>query len=226
MNYNIITDPAKFNEFIGTLPDLLPHEVFYFCLFGRHKYDPAFPNTKDSGQLARLIARNKEELAEKTQRLEVPFGSYTRDGVHASQNALALYMALNPRSLIKANKGMLTELANRFAEGHTDFNPVSLAHTQIHHAVDRKLYVDFDYDDVEPNEHLPRIKEILPDSEMYRILKTRGGFHLLIDLPKVKTLKTAWHPALAKLPKCDVKGSNTLTPVPGCTQGGFTPYFL
>jgi hypothetical protein len=223
--YNIITDPVKFNEFVEFLPDLLPHEVFYFCLFGRHKYDPAFPNTKDSGQLARLTARNKPELIEKVKRLEVPVGAYSRDGIVASNNALALYIALNPRNLIKANKGILVEVATRFAEGHTDFNPVSIAHTQIHHAIDRKLFVDFDFDDVEPSEHLPKIKEILPDG-MYRVLKTRGGFHLLIDLDKARTLKTQWYPNLAKLPKCDVKGSNTLTPVPGCIQGGFTPYFL
>jgi hypothetical protein len=147
MNYNVIADPAKFNEFVEFLPELLSHEVYYFCLFGRHKYDPAFPNTKDSGQLARLTARNKEDLIEKVKRLEVPIGAYSRDGIVASNNALALYIALNPRNLIKANKGILVEVATRFAEGHTDFNPVSVAHTQIHHATDRKLFVDFDFDD-------------------------------------------------------------------------------
>lgn len=223
-HYKIITDYIVLTKFIESLPELMPHEVYYFCLFGRHKYDKAFPNTRDSGQLARLIARDKSEFLNKLQRLETPLGSYARNGIAASQEAIAVYMAMNPRSLIKANQALLVELAKRFAAGETDFNPITLANTEIHRATDRKFIVDFDFDDVEPAEHLPQIQAALPDGS-YRILKTRGGFHLLVELDKVNGLRT-WHKTIAGLPKCDVRGSNTLTPIPGCTQGGFTPHFL
>lgn len=225
-NYKIIIDEPKLDDFIAGLPDIRPYEVWYVCLFGRHKYDQSFPNTKDAGQLARVLARSHEELKEKLRRLEVPLGSYSRDGAVASQDCLAVYMALNPRSLIRANKALLIELAGRFAGGHTDFNPVSLSTTCVHRAIDRKFYVDFDFDDADPADHLPRIREVLPDQEMYRVLRTRGGFHLLVLLEKIRGLKSQWHPALSKMPGCDVRGSDTLTPVPGCTQGGFVPYFM
>lgn len=225
MTYKIITDEAKLAEFIAILPDLLEHEVYYLCLFGRHKYDKEFPNTRDSGQLARVVANSKPVLLEKIRRLETPDGSYTRNDIAASQEALGTYIALNPKSLIRANKGLLQELAKRFAQGEINFNPITLANTEIHRANDRKFFVDFDFDDVEPHEHLPQIQAALPDPAMYRILKTRGGFHLIVELEKVKKLKS-WHVDICKLPKCDVRGSNTLTPIPGCTQGGFTPYFL
>lgn len=225
-NYRIITDEPKLTAFVDSLPELLPHEVWYLCLFGRHKYDPAFPNTKDSGQLARVVARSKAEMIEKLRRLEAPIGRYTRDGAVASQEALAAYIGLNPRSLVKANQGLLIELATRFAAGQTDFNPVSLA-TQIHHAMDRKFYVDFDYDDADPRDYIAQIRTILPDQGMYRILKTRGGFHLIVELSKIRDLKTQWHPSLTKLPNCDVhRGSKGLIPIPGCVQGGFTPFFF
>lgn len=224
MNYNIITDENKLDEFIAFLPETSDTEVYYLCLFGRHKYCPSFPNTKDSGQLAR-IASKKKDLKEKIRRLETPLGSYTRDGIIAPQEAIATYIGLNPRSLVKANKGLLRELADRFANGDTSFNPITLATTEVHRATDRKFFVDFDYDETEPEEHLPVINNTLP-KDAYKILKTRGGFHLIVELAKVKTLKTNWYITLAQLPKCDVKGAANLTPVAGCTQGGFTPYFV
>jgi hypothetical protein len=226
VNYKIILDEAELDSFIQSLPKLLPHEVWYFCLFGRHKYDSSFPNTRDSGQLIRSVARNREELKEKIKRMEVPVGSLSRDGAVATQQCLAAYIAVNPRSLIKANKGMLMETAKRFTEGQLDFNPISLSTTEIHRAVDRKFYVDFDYDGSDLEYVKDGIKLMLPDPSHYRILKTRGGFHLLVDLSKVKEFVHDWYQILSGLPGCDVKGSNTLTPIPGCTQGGFVPYFV
>jgi len=225
MNYKIITDEQKLDEFISFLPDIEDTEVYYLCLFGRHKYAAEFPNTKDSGQLARIASR-KGDLKEKIRRLETPVGSYSRDGAVAPQEALAVYIGLNPRSLAKANKKLLIELATRISEGDLNFYPISAATTEIHRATSRKFFVDFDYDHVDPVEQLPKIKEILPDGA-YKVLKTRGGFHLIVELAKMNTPKRKdWHKQLASLPNCDVRGTNNLTPVPGCTQGGFTPYFL
>lgn len=223
-HYKIVTDEAKLDEFIGLLPDLTDTEVYYFALFGRHKYAAEFPGTRDSNQLARVASR-KQDLKEKIRRLEVPVGSYSRDGAVAPQEALAVYIGLNPRSLVKASKNLLITLATRIAQGDINFNPVSAATTEVHRATGRKFFVDFDYDDVEPADYLPRIGDILP-SGAYRVLKTRGGFHLLVELAKIKDVKGNWHKALSALPKCDVRGTNCLTPVPGCTQGNFTPYFL
>jgi len=223
-HHKIINDEGKLDAFIATLPEITDTEVYYFTLFGRHKYAAEFPNAKDSGQLARIASR-KADLKTKIHRLEAPIGAYQRDGVIAPQEALALYIGLNPRSLVKANRNLLVTLATRISEGDLSFNPITVATTEIHRAVSRKFYVDFDFDEVEPAEHLPRIKEILPDGA-YRVLKTRGGFHLIVELEKVKTVKGNWHKALSALPKCDIRGANNLTPVPGCTQGGFTPYFV
>lgn len=226
MNYKIITDESELDSFISYLPDLEDNEVFYLCLFGRHKYDPSFPTSKDSGQLNRVIARNKRELKEKIRRMECPIGSYSRDGIMASQECLALYLAPNPRSLLKANKGLIVELATRFANGELEFNPISLATTEVHKAVGRKFFVDFDFDNVEFKDYKEKIKEILPDPSMYLVIETRGGFHLLVILEKIKNLKNSWYPVIAKLSACDVRGSEMLVPVPGTIQGGFTPRVL
>ena len=223
-HYKIITDEAKLDEFISFLPDIEDTEIYYLCLFGRHKYAKEFPNTKDSGQLARFVSR-KSDLKEKIKRLESPLNSYSRDGIIAPQEALAVYIGLNPRSLIKANKKLLVELATRIAEGDVSFNPISAATTEIHRATSRKFFVDFDYDDAEPADHRSTIESVLPQAA-YRILKTRGGFHLIVELSKINGAFKEWHKTLASLPNCDVRGTNNLTPVPGCVQGGFTPHFV
>jgi hypothetical protein len=213
MNYKIIEDEKKLDEFLALLPDTNENEVYYLCLFCRHKYAASFPNTRDSGQLARITARNKAEVKEKIRRMECPVGSYSRDGVVA------------PRSLVKANKWLLVEMAKRAADGNMEFNPLTLATTAIHNAGDRKFFVDFDFDDVDPADHRKWIQHALPNPASYKILKTRGGFHLLVLLEHVKGNKK-WYPTVAQLPKCDVRGADTLTPVAGCVQGGFVPHFV
>lgn len=219
MQYKVLLNETKLDNFINFLPDLEANEVYYLSLFARHKYSLSMPNLKDN-QLARFTS-SKETLKEHVLRLECSFGGYKRDGIDVPQEALALYIALNPRNIVKANKELLVELAKCFADGKADFNPLSIARTAVHHATNRKVFVDFDYDFIEPETHLPAIKEALPDNA-FKILKTRGGFHVLVLLANAP--KTNWFKALGNLEGCDVKGSNTLIPVPGCTQGGFCPY--
>lgn len=218
-HYQILIDEKIFDEFLHFMPDLEENEVYYLSLFGRHKYCNDVSNKKDN-QVARFTS-SKRDLKEKVIRLQCPIGGYKRDGVAIPQESLALYITLNPRNLIKANKYLLVELAKKISDGDNTFNPLTLAKTAIHHAVDRKLFVSFDYDNIDPAELLPSIKTILP-SNGFGVLKTRGGFHLLVTLANAP--KTNWYQALASLKGCDVRGSNTLIPVPGCTQGGFAPY--
>lgn len=222
MNYKILQDEQKFAEFFNLLPSLEENEVYYVALFGRHKYCTTLPNMRDN-QLVRFTS-NKEDLKEKIIRLECPIGGYKRDGDDVPQEALALYISLNPRNLVKANKTLLMELAKCIVDGKMSMNPLSLARTAVHNATDRKCFVDFDYDFIEPGQHLPAIKAILPENA-FRILKTRGGFHLLVSLADVPK-KGDWFKKLAALDGCDVKGGNNVVPVAGCTQGDFVPYLI
>ena len=224
MQHKILLDERNFDEFVNFLPDLEENEVYYLSLFARHKYCKSLPNLRDN-QLVRFTS-SKIDLKEKVLRLECSFGGYKRDGIDVPQEAIALYIAPNPRNIVKANKDLLVELATKFANGETAFNPLSLARTAIHNATKRKVFVDFDYDFIDPQTHLPEIKKVLPDNA-YRIITTRGGFHLLVILantPKDNWASTEWFKTLTALKGCDVKGSSALLPVPGCTQGGFCPY--
>lgn len=229
-NYQIIFDEAELHKFIEFLPDTGPNEVFYLCLFGRHKYCEAFPNIHDAAQFARVVAR-KSELKEKIRRMETPLGSYTRNGIVGPQECLALYIGLNPRNLAKASKNLLVELAKHIAEGNLNFNPISMATTEVHRATDKKYYIDFDFDKTSFFDLVPKIEEILPKC-CYHILQTRGGFHLIVniatasELARGNVIPNDWYKQMTAIDACDVSGSNNLTPVPGCTQGGFVPKMI
>lgn len=131
-------------------------------------------------------------------------------------------MCLNPRSLLKANKNLLITLATKIAEGDFTRNPLSLAYSEIHNAAGKKHFVSFDFDAQYNDEYKKQINNIL---KSHKILITRGGFHTIVSISK-NTLNNNWYKAMAALPECDVKGSDMLSPVPGCTQGGFCPFFL
>ena len=225
MNYEIIKDEAKLDSFIAMLPDTLEDEVFYLSLFGRRKWCEAFPNMRDEKQISRFTAR-KDEIKEKIARLACPLGTYMWQGMPIPQEAIGMYIALNPKNLRRANKNLLIEMAKKIASGETNFNPIGLATTEIHKAGDRKFFVDFDFDGVNPEDYVKMVGEILPVGS-FELMKTRGGFHLLVKLDKVKGHPNKkWYQQLSALYGIDVRGTGTLTPVAGCCQGGFTPYFL
>lgn len=222
MQHKILIDKEAFHEFVNLLPDLQENEVFFLALMARHKYVPAVPNVKDN-QLARFAVTHKDQLEEYILRMECTIGGYQRGGQVMPQEALAVYIGPNPRDVIKANKELLVEIATAFAEGRATMNPMTLARTAIHRAIGRKVFVDFDYDFEDYQTHLPKIREILPENA-FRILKTRGGFHLLVLLDNAP--RNDWFRKLRELAGCDVKGANTMIPVAGCTQGDFVPFLI
>lgn len=233
-NYKIVLNKKEVEDFIQFLPNLLPNEVFYLTLFARPKYIPdnkkneiKLANNKNSNCLNRILIKEKEKLIDNLYRLETPIESYSRNKISIPQEVLAVYITLNPRSLNKANKNIIKEMIDRFTKNDFDFDPITIAKTEIHKAVGRKFFLDFDFD-IENNlinKHINEINNILP-SNSYKILKTRGGFHLIVILEEAKKLDFNWYTQITKLENCDVRGSNTMCPIPGCIQGDFSPYFL
>lgn len=223
MNYRIIEDEERLKEFIKWLPDLLAHETYYVCLFARKKYVPNSDLKSDKSQLKRFTT-SKELLLDKLKQLECEVGSYKKGNVVIPQEALAVYINPNPRSLEKAGKQSLIELAKLVTESYNGYNPHQVALDQIQVAYSRKVFYDFDFDFVSPLEILDQIQNKI-NREALHIVNTRGGFHLLVELNKVHPqYKKTWHQSIANLSGCDVRGDNLL-PVPGCVQGNFVPYF-
>jgi len=223
MNYQIIADEQKFREFIDWLPELKENEQYYVTLFARKKYLQALKS--DKSQLKRFTSK-KEYLFDKVRQLECAIGSYTQDGISIPQEALALYITINPRDLTKAGLNLMVKIAQLTRDAQTYYNPHQEALSQIQTSCTRKIYYDLDIDENDESkldEILSNIKTNI-NEDCLKIIRTRGGVHCLVELQKIDgKFKSSWYKNIAKFG--DVCGDN-LIPVPGTFQGGFIPKLI
>lgn len=233
MNYKIIQNEKIFKDFIEGLPDCKPNEQYYVSLLARNKYLKDKTTLPAKVQLKRLTA-SKDYLYQKVKQLEVEVGAYQNKGNPIPQESLALYISVNPRDLIKATANSLKLFVDLITKEYNGYNPHSeiLSQIQSKKASGKKHFTAFDFDGVDVYSVLEQIKDKI-NIDALHILKTRGGFHLLVELEKIKPEFKTWYQAISKVEGCDVKGSekeddndDSLMPVPGCTQGGFIPHFL
>lgn len=234
-NYVVIVDKPKLIEFIRWLPDLKEDEVYYLCLFGRSKYieDRSLHHVRsDKAQLKRFVS-NKERLLQKIMQLECPLESYIQRTTVIPQEALALYITINPRSLTDATFSSMEKFLKLIKHPYNGYNPEAEVMSEIQKSRSRKIFKDFDFDgELTPEEIKQEIleKDILNLSAL-KFLKTRGGFHLLVELKKCeKKYEKSWNQKLCDLQEkySSDKENNgdIMIPVPGTYQGGFCPYFI
>jgi len=226
MNYKIIFDENELKKFISWLPSLEFGEKFYCCLFARKKYCKNIKYIKsDKCQMKRFTA-DKDSLFNKIRQLECPLGSYVqKGGIEIPQESLALYINPNPRSFEKGAKQTLIQLANLITKPYTGYNPYQEAMSFVQKSWSRKIYFDLDFDDIYPESIFRDICKGI-NRNCLTILKTRGGFHLLIKLAEIEEqYKKSWYKYLTNNFNIDVKGDN-LIPIPGCCQGGVSPKII
>lgn len=227
MNYKIIKDEKLLKEFIEWLPELAPTEKYYLCLFARNKYCKELVHIKsDKAQLKRFVT-DKDRMFKKIQQLQIEKGTYFQKEVPVPEQALALYITPNPRNMWNASVNTMVKLAQAIRDQNILMNPHQEALSEIQKAKSRTCYIDFDID--AEGEKLVddlRAAKAYINNDAVTLLQTRGGVHLLVNPEKVEQqYKKTFYQHLAKLPGVDQTG-DSMIPVPGTSQGGFTPHFI
>lgn len=222
MNHQVIKDETLFREFIDWLPKLETNEKYYLSLFARKKYCEQIPT--DKANLKRF-ATDKSRLWEKVRQLECAQGSYISKETPVPNEALALYISINPRCTQKASFQTIISLTQSIQNDNPNLNPHSEALTQLHKSPSRKNFVVFDVDRKEDLRQTMKTTRELIGNEAAHFVETRGGVHILIEVAKVKSHDGGWYPELHRRVEPDQTG-DLLIPVPGCCQGGFTPHFV
>lgn len=236
MNYEIIKNKERFDQFLEWLPELEDGQKFYVSLFARKKYCKTEGLKSDKCQLKRLAA-TKEQLYNKIKKLEVELGSYEIDGVKINQDSLALYITPNPRDMHLAGLKTIQDLTKLLVEGRKIYNPQSVALNMIQVSGVKK-YFDIDIDFRPDNgcsyevllDKISKANIINPEAIIGNIVKTRGGFHILVELSKISPeYKNSWYKGFINL-KCEIfdvmMNSDGLIPMPGCVQSDYSPILM
>lgn len=230
MNYEIIRDKGELLRFINWLPEISDGEKFYVSLFSRKKYDTTGLLKSDKNQLKRFVS-NKEMLYDKIKQLEIELGSYKFEGKSIPNETLAIYITPNPRSTHKAAIDSMVEIAKKLKNNDIIYNPHSIALNSLQTSPSRKIYFDIDIDRKKEykgvlvyHDIISFFKNKINDEALKTIIKTRGGYHVLIELDKVnETFKKSWYKNITenKNDMFDITmNSDNLIPIPGCLQGG------
>ena len=228
-NYQVITDEATFKNFIDWLPQTSEHEVFYACLFSRSKYcnTAEIKHIKTDKQQVRRFTATKENLFYKVKQLEAPLGSYRQRDLAIPQESLALYINPNPRSMVKATYKAIHKFIDLTREQYTS-NRFDLSHetlSAIQTSKGTMRYMDFDFDNIEITRLLELIVPLINLSAI-EILATKNGYHILVNIERIDNkYKRTWYTSLNSLVEVDISGDQMI-PVPGTTQGMFTPRFI
>lgn len=234
-NYKIILDEEELDKFISSLPEEKPDEVYYVCLFARSKYLTEGQKgdikhiKSDKAQLKRFISK-KSRLKTDIQQLECPINTYIQHkGTSHNivpQNALALYITVNPRSLSLATRSSLKKFVEMISDNPTHkFNPVEFSLSELQRScISKKPWhiIDIDKKDVDLSV-LPSILGSTP----YRVLETRGGYHIMISLHEIdNNIKKSWYNDIKSVfgEWLDQQG-DIMIPIPGTSQGNFKPRF-
>ena len=169
---------------------------------------------------------------DKIRQLSCPVGSYKQKDITVPQEALALYITINPRDFIMASKRSIHKLIDLNMQPYNGFHPYQEVMSEIQKAKSRSVFVSFDFD----CSHESYVKALWNlrnkiNEEAFQTVQTRGGFHAIVETSKVaEQFKNTWYKDIKEqLRNFSSDAKNTgdiMLPVPGTYQGGFTPKFF
>jgi hypothetical protein len=210
-----------------TVPPLKNDEVLVALLSARRKYDPALSASQEI--LAREIIRDNdvEKIIQELRKLST-VGFYLDRGKPISQTAFAMYIDLNPKSILKAFALFNREINNLLYEGiitkNADYQTLKHIDLKLFSAIHRGnartrpfWCLDIDKKDFTL---LKELVAILGKQNVPWVSETCNGFHLIVERNET-TGELLFKEGLPLTIKSVVTiNKEPTTPVPGTLQGG------
>lgn len=225
--YQIVTNREELEKFINFLPDLKVEETYFLALFYRTKYinKPENVTLKDfKTNTVKKTSSSKDKLFQKIKQLECPIGTYTIGNSNSivPQEALALYMYLNPRSYKKTYKDISHYITSMFFGDIPIVNPMHLSASKLQSNKSKSNFVMFDLD---RKDNIEEVYKFVNKEGLF-LIETKGGYHIGLIMDKIhKEFKNTCVKNILQIEGIDKTG-DFCTPVPGTYQGGFTPKLI
>lgn len=231
MNYKLLHNPDKLQEFVDFLPDTKDNESYFIILLARKKWRPE--SVMPSGLKLKREAVPKAKIAQWVNQLQIEEGGYTFDDLPIHQENLGVYIGFNPRNQIDACYNLVEKCMKVLRTKQDDINIASMSRDIIQTSVGSKNFIDIDVD-IKENEDYLKIVEYIKTcagEENLTFIKTNGGFHCLVRLEKLKGKDGGgkWYQALKSHPfksELNIMPKENLIPLVGCNQGKFVPHFF
>ncbi len=232
--YNLIKNEDETKHFIEkVLQPLNNDEVYIVVLTARKKYCPTISSSLEV--VSRDIIRNNDtnKIMRKLRKMSIVEGLYTDKNEDIIPNeAFALYVLPEPRSMLKAynefniiiNKWLFEDLTCEIKHLELYRKLDIKLFSSIHKSKSKSNYFIIDIDKKDEN-LLKNILYVIPSKEfdynnnIQWISETRGGWHIILNRNN-ETGKFIHELMNKHIPDVEFR-KETMTPIVGCSQGGF-----
>lgn len=241
----LIYNENEINKFIDILPNLEKDEVYYICLFVRNKHltpeeNLFFGISRSSNLMARVIAREKNDIIRKIKNWECNSEAFIskRSNTNIPNKCLVPYITFNPVSTIKAYKDFNFEFIDYITQLSTTNDKPQIYKSlkkidvlimdKLQHAFSKKHFIDIDFDIPTYNwqPFFDFLGELKIKEVSYHVVKTKGGYHLLLETKTLnwnynKNLENLRNIAKNEFKKFEIEtNKNQAIPISGCYQYG------
>ncbi len=248
MPYKFIYSEDEVRRFFSILSPLQPDEAYFVSLSARNKYltdeeRKAIDLGRTEMFARKLIKDYSYEAFIRTLRTyEVNDGGFTsRSNIPLPEKCVVIYANVNPvsgKAALKEFYEKTTQLLFDLSDDKDSRKRLASLDTELMNCYQRakgtKKFIDIDCD--VPDDGLDIVELVLNDLKShdikYHVIKTKGGFHILVDR---STLNYNYTVAVNKANELAVKrfghaevvvNKNEMVAISGTLQAGFPVHFL
>ncbi len=244
-DYSILKDEEETKKFINTvLQPLKDDEVYIAVLVARKKYCETISSSLKVVNRDIIRSNDTNKILRKFKKMAIVEGIYTDKNEDViPMDAFALYVLPEPRSSLKGykeftkdiNEWIYSDLVGTTKNLNYYRNVDTKLFSAIHKSRSRAAYFIFDIDlkdeDLLTSFHSTMLNNNIEEKHIRYISETHGGYHIILERNEATgTFVHKFRSGIIKLSeRFNIAFTNTyielrketMTPIPGCLQGGF-----